>query len=112
MTMVDPVTSWFEQHQLYDEPNAYTCQQILDSVLISRYPRLKKIGFNDGSEFNMEFKDLCNNMGVKQCLNNAWNPQSNAILERIHQVLADGLVTFELENKPIGVNKDGRLMNI
>ena len=45
-------------------------------------------------------------MGLNQCPGNAWNPQSNAILERIHQVLVDGLVTFDIENKPIGVNRD------
>ena len=63
-------------------------------------------GFDNGSEFKMEFQDLCNNMGLKQCPSNAWNPQLNAILERIHQVLADGLVTFDLENTPIDVNED------
>ena len=62
--------------------------------------------FDNGSEFKIEFRDLCNNMGLKQCPSNAWNPQSNAILERIHQVLGDGLVTFDLENKPIDVNKN------
>ena len=40
-------------------------------------------------------------MGLKLCPSNAWNPQSNTILERIHQVLADGLVTFDLEGTPI-----------
>ena len=45
-------------------------------------------------------------MGLKQYPSNAWNPQSNDILERIHQVLADGMITFDLENKPIDVNKD------
>ena len=55
MTMVDPVTGWFEQRQLYDEPNAFTCQQILDSVRLSWYPRPKEIGFNNGSEFKLEF---------------------------------------------------------
>ena len=104
MTMIDPVTGWFEQ--LYDEPTTYTCKQILDSVWLSRYPCPKEIGFDNGSEFKMEFQDLCNNMGLKQCPSNAWNPQSNAILERIHQVLADRLVTFNLENKPNNVNKD------
>ena len=54
----------------------------------------------------MEFKDLCNNIGLKKCPSNAWNPQSNAVLERIHQFFADGLVTFDLENKLIDVNKD------
>ena len=28
MTMVDPVTGWFEQQQLYGPPTAYRCQQI------------------------------------------------------------------------------------
>ena len=55
MTMVDPVTGWFEQRQFYDEPNAFTYQQILDSVWLSRYLRPKKIGFDNGSEFKMEF---------------------------------------------------------
>ena len=40
-------------------------------------------------------------MGLKQKPSNAWNLQSNAILERIHQVLGDFLVTFDLENTPI-----------
>ena len=40
-------------------------------------------------------------MGLKQKPSNAWNLQSNAILERIHQVLGDCLVTFDLENTPI-----------
>ena len=99
--MVDPVTGLFEQRQLYGPPNAYVCQQILDSVWLSRYPRPKEIGYDNGSEFKLEFKDLCANMGLKRCPSNAWNPQSNAILERIHQVLADGLVTFDLEGTPI-----------
>ena len=54
----------------------------------------------------MKFQDLCNNRGLKQCPSNTWNPQSKTILERMHQVLADGLVMFDLENKPIDVNED------
>ena len=44
-------------------------------------------------------------MGLKQCPRKAWNPKSNAILEIIHQVIIDGLVTFDLDNKPIDVNE-------
>ena len=54
----------------------------------------------------MEFQDLCANIGFKKCPSNAWNPQSNAILERIHQVLADGLVTFNLEGTPIDLDEE------
>ena len=49
----------------------------------------------------MEIRDLCANMGLKQCPSNGWYPQSNAILKRIHQVSVDGLVTFELEGMHI-----------
>ena len=91
MTMIDPVTGWYEQHQLYNGPDAFTCQQILDSVWLSPYPHLNEIGFDNGSEFKLEFQDLCNDMVSKQCPRNAWNPQSNAILERILQVLVDDL---------------------
>ena len=55
MTMVDPVTGWFEQHQLYGKRNAFTCQRILDSVRLSHYQRPKETGFDNGSEFKMEF---------------------------------------------------------
>ena len=106
MMIVDQVTGWFEQHKFYRDLNACTCQKILHSVQLSRYPRPKEIGFNIGSEFKTEFRDLCANMGLKQCSSNAWNPQLNAILERIHQVLADVLVTFYLEGTYIDVNKE------
>ena len=45
-------------------------------------------------------------MGLKKCTSNAWNPQSNAILERIHQVLADGLVIFNLEGTQIDEDEE------
>ena len=54
----------------------------------------------------MEFQDLCSNLGLKKCPSNAWNQQSNAILERIHQVLVDELAIFDLKCTPINVNED------
>ena len=45
-------------------------------------------------------------MGIRRCPSNAWNPQSNAILEQKHQVLADSLVTFDLEGTPIDLDKE------
>ena len=41
------------------------------------------------------------NMGLKAKGSFASNPQSNAILKRIHQVLADCLVSFELGDMDI-----------
>ena len=52
-------------------------------------------------EFVAEFKDLCNNMGLTRRPLSSWNPQSNAILERIHQVLADYLQSFNLDDHTV-----------
>ena len=94
-------TGWFEYAQLYqgETATAYRCQQILDTVWLARYPRPKEIGFDNGSEFKKEFRDLCKNMGMKPKVSLPWNPQSNSVLERVHQVLGDALRTFELNEK-------------
>ena len=43
-------------------------------------------------------------MGLKVKESLTWNPQSNAILKKIHQVLANCLVSFELEDVDINSN--------
>ena len=40
-------------------------------------------------------------MGLTQKPSGAWNPQSNAILERVHQVLGDCLRSFNLEDQQL-----------
>ena len=80
---------------------AYQYQQIFDNTWLSRYPRPKEIGFDNGGEFKAGFKELCANMGLKEKPSLLWNPQSNSILERIHQALANCLTAFELEDLDI-----------
>lgn len=36
---------------------------------------------------------------------NAWNPQSDTILEHGHQVLVDGLLVFDLKGTSININE-------
>lgn len=60
------------------------------------------IGYDNGSEYKLFFKEMCENYGLHakpeaQCT--AYNPQSNGIVERVHQVLNDSLRTFELEDR-------------
>ena len=45
-------------------------------------------------------------MGLKRKESNSWNPKSNSILERIHQVLGDGLRAFDLDNINIDPEDD------
>ena len=44
------------------------------------------------------FQELVKNMGLDPKESGAWNPQSNAILERIHQVFGNSLQTFNLDD--------------
>ena len=43
MTMIDPVTNWFELAPIMS-PNSDSTQKILDSMWLSRCPRPKEIG--------------------------------------------------------------------
>lgn len=104
--MVDPITGWFEACQLYGLPTAYHCQQILDTVWLARYPRPKEIGMDNGSEFKGVFTELFAKMGLIPHRSNTGNPSLNGILERIHQVLADGLRAFDLNGAEIDPQDD------
>ncbi len=63
----------------------------------SRYPRCCFIIYNNGSEFKLHFRSLCNTYGIKHKPTSVKNPQANAILERIHGVLENMLRTSELD---------------
>ena len=104
MTMIDPVTGWWEFAQLYGPPTAYISQEIFDNIWLSCYPRPEEIGFDNGSKFKKEFSNLCANTGLKKKKRNISNPQLNTILERVHQVLEEGLRVFNLDNKKIDLN--------
>ena len=100
MTMIDPATSWFEIARIYSK-SSEEAQRIFDSTWLARYPRPKEIGFDNGGEFKQLFSELCQNMGIKEKPTTDYNPQANAILERIHQVLGNQLRSFELEDRAL-----------
>ena len=83
MTIIDPVTGWFEVAELKDRPTAAEAQKLLDSVWIAQYLRLRQIGFDGGGEFKAEFRELCDNMGIAPKPSRAWNLQSNKCLETV-----------------------------
>ena len=100
MTMIDPATGWFEVKEI-DEPTAECCQEAFDDTWLSRYPRPRKIGYDNGGEFKSVFKELCANMDMKPKRSLSHNPQSNGIIERVHQVLGNMLRTMELEEQEL-----------
>jgi len=100
MTMIDPATGWFEIAPIID-PNSDEAQRAFDSCWLARYPRPVEVGYDNGSEFKWLFRELCANMGINPKPSTDYNPQSNAIIERVHQVLGNALRTFELENREL-----------
>ena len=48
ITMVNPITGWCEQQKLFTYTTTYRCQEVLDMVWLSCYPRKTKIGVDNG----------------------------------------------------------------
>lgn len=71
--------------------------QIFDQVWLSRYPRPKRVLFDNGSEFKLDFLQLLQDYGIKAVTTSVKNPQSNSILERVHQVIHNMVRTQELK---------------
>ncbi len=70
---------------------------LVNKMWLSRYPRCCYIIYNNGSEFKLKFEYLCVTYGIKHKPNTVKNPQASAILECLHQVLAQMLRTAELD---------------
>ncbi len=117
LTMIDPATSWFEvvELPLVHRLNTITVngkessiiEEIFDKTSesiswlanktwLSRYPRCWYIIYDNVSEFKLNFEYLCETYGIKRKPTTINNPQANAILERLHQVLGQMLCFSEL----------------
>ena len=99
VTMIDPATGWFEIQQ-YDDKKSITVANIVEQEWFSRYPWPTQITFDRGSEFiGQDFQKMIkDDYGVKPKPITVRNPQANAIVERVHQVIGNIIRTFELES--------------
>jgi len=100
LTAIDPATGWFEMKEIHDATSE-TVSAAMDDMWFCRYPRPHKIGLDGGSEFKKLFDSMIANYGLERAQTTPYNPQSNGIIERVHQVLADALRTFELEERDL-----------
>jgi hypothetical protein len=99
MTMIDPVTGWFEMMS-YDDATPETIMNILELAWLNRYPRPAIVIADRGGEFTGQFfrESLREEYGIELRLITTANPQSNAVVERIHQVIGNMLRSFDVEN--------------
>jgi len=78
-----------------------TVSAAVDDMWFCGCPRPHKIGLDGSSEFKKLFDTMIANCGLERAQTTPHNPQSNGIVERVHQVLADALRTFELEERDL-----------
>ena len=113
MTFIDPATGWFEiaevpyydiddikkgNRQAIDKTSA-RISLLFDKVWLSRYPRPSKVVFDNGSEFKKDFIPLLQDFAIKPKCTTIKNPQSNAPVERVHQVIGNMFITEGLDTK-------------
>jgi hypothetical protein len=118
LTMIDLASSWFkiaelpivkQLHQqtvngkellIADEIFDKTSEciaKLVNKTWLCRYPRCCHLIYDNESEFKLHFKYLCKSYGITRKPTTVKNPQGNAILEGVHQVLGQMLRTAELD---------------
>jgi hypothetical protein len=103
--MIDPATGWFEIQQ-YDDRQSITVANIIEQEWFSRYPWPTQVTFDRGSEFRprLSKNDKGRLWSKGKTYYSQKPPQANAIVERVHQVIGNIILTFELENNYLDDN--------
>jgi hypothetical protein len=71
--------------------------KFVKKIWLCRYPRYHYLTYDNGSEFKLHLKYLCESYGITRKPTTVKNPQANGILEPAHQVLGQMLCTAELD---------------
>ena len=79
---------------------------LVNKTWFSHYPRCQYIIYDNGSKFTLHFEALCESNGIKCKPTSVKNPQANAILEQVHQVITTMLCTNELDMANTVVSSD------
>ena len=83
----------------YIDKSSTSVRQLFSNKWIIRYPCTRKLVFDNGSQFKEEFTALLKDFDIKSVLTKIKNPQSNYLVERVHQVILNMLATKDLDNK-------------
>jgi hypothetical protein len=72
--MIDPATGWFEIVEATNK-SATSIQDFFYNTWLARYPQPQFIVFDNGTigEFKREFKQICDNYGIKAKLTTSHN---------------------------------------
>ena len=99
MTMIDPTTGWFEIAEVpYEDIGSARLSLIFNKTWLARYPRPKKVVYDNATNLKKHFVELILDYGIKPALITVKNPQANAMVERVHQVVVNMLRVKKLTN--------------
>ena len=96
--MIDTAAGLFKMSQM---PNKTAAEivDITEKKWFTRYPLPQRIVFDHSTEFMAEFSKMFqNDYGLKMKPITTRNPQSNAIIEQIHQTIGNIIRTFDVYN--------------
>ena len=99
ITMIDSCLRWIEIKP-YDDKRSETVAMIFDREWLCRYPRPTWVVHDNGTEFTSEWTELLNSYGIVGRPTTIKNPQSNGLVERPHQSIAEALRCMQLQNRP------------
>jgi hypothetical protein len=99
LTMIDPATGWFEIVEVPKKRVDYI-SNLIEINWLTQYPWPTEIIMDRGSEFAAEVRKMLNKeYPIKRKLITTRNPQANAIIERIHQVVHNMIRVQSLSGK-------------
>lgn len=94
LTCIEPVTNLVELIQIQNKTSRHVAQQF-ENCWLSRYPWPQKCIHDNGGEFiGWEFQLLCERANIRHKETTSYNPQANAICERMHQTVGNILRTL------------------
>ena len=117
MTMIDPSTGWFKIFEIpkfdleevtlgndeYIDKSYDRVSQLFNNTWLYRYLRPHKVVFDKSSEFKRDFNPLLKDFDIKPVLTSVKNPQANASVEQVYQVILNMLATKDLDNKYLAI---------
>ena len=103
MTCIDPVTNLVELIQTRRKTSKHIRAKF-EQAWLARYPLPKRCIHDNGGKFTgYEFQTLLQTLHVKDVPTTSYNPQANAICERMHQTVGNVLRTLLYSNPPTTV---------
>ncbi len=86
-----------QSKQHYFDKSSATVGSIISRIWLRCFPHSQYVIYNDGNEFKLHFKRLCDSYGLKHKPTSVKNPQANAILKPVHQTIMAILCTSDVD---------------